>query len=109
MIARFFFDIRITDIMTGAKAFSRSVVYSFDLQQNGFGAEVEMTYECLQKGLRFVAIPIEYSYRTVGYSKITFFDGVKSTFQLFYILAHWLVPKLISVIGLWYFTSFVQV
>jgi hypothetical protein len=39
------FEVPITDIMTGSKAFSRDVVDSFELQESGF--EVEMTAKSL--------------------------------------------------------------
>jgi glycosyltransferase involved in cell wall biosynthesis len=81
--ARMLFDAPITDIMTGSKAFSRAVVNSFELEQNGFEVEVEMTSKCLHNGWRFQEVPIGYSYRTFGSSKIGFLDGVKSMVQLF--------------------------
>jgi len=37
----------------------------------------------LQNGWKFHEVPIGYSYRTSGVSKIGFLDGVKSLFQLF--------------------------
>lgn len=83
LTARLLFDVPITDIMTGSKAFSRAVVDSFDLRESGFGVEVEMTSESLQNGWKFVEVPIGYSYRTVGDSKIRFSDGFKCLVQLF--------------------------
>lgn len=83
LTARLLFDIPITDIMTGSKAFSREVVDSFGLQEAGFGVEVEMTTKSLKNGWRFCEVPIAYSYRTVGSSKIHFSDGIKSMFRLF--------------------------
>ena len=56
---------------------------SFDLNQKGFGVEVEMTSKSLRNGFRYCEIPIGYSYRTVGTSKIRFSDGLKSMIQLF--------------------------
>ena len=83
LTARMLFEVPITDIMTGSKAFSRAVVNSFELEENGFEVEVEMTSKCLQNGWRFHEVPIGYAYRPFGDSKIGFLDGVKSMVQLF--------------------------
>ena len=83
LTARLLFDAHITDIMTGSKAFSRAVVDSLELHENGFGVEVEMTSKTLQNGWKFFEVPIMYSYRTVGSSKIRFSDGFKCLLQLF--------------------------
>lgn len=83
LTARLLFEVPITDIMTGSKAFSRAVMDSFQLDESGFEVEIEMTSKTLQNGWRFNEIPIGYSYRTEGESKIGFKDGVKSLFRLF--------------------------
>jgi len=82
LTARIIFSTPITDIMTGFKAFSRDVVNSFELKENGFEVEVEMTAKSLKNGWRFQEVPIDYSYRTFGASKIGFLDGFKSLIQL---------------------------
>jgi glycosyltransferase involved in cell wall biosynthesis len=83
LTARILFEVPITDIMTGSKAFSRAVIDSFDLVVNGFIIEVEMASKCLQNGWRFSEVPIGYSYRNFGSSKISYLDGLKSLVQLF--------------------------
>lgn len=83
LTARMLFEVPITDIMTGSKAFSRAVINSFELEKTGFEVEVEMTSQSLQNGWRFREVPIGYAYRTFGSSKIGFLDGVKSMVQLF--------------------------
>jgi len=83
LTARVLFDVPITDIMTGSKAFKRGIVESFDLEERGFGVEVEMTSKSLKNGSRFYEIPIGYSYRKDGTSKIRFSDGLKSMVKLF--------------------------
>lgn len=83
LTARVLFEVPITDIMTGSKAFSREVVDTFELQESGFEVEVEMTSQSLQNGWRFHEVPIGYTYRTEGVSKIGFLDGAKSLFSLF--------------------------
>jgi glycosyltransferase involved in cell wall biosynthesis len=81
--ARMLFMVPITDIMTGSKAFHRAVLESFELKEVGFEVEIEMTSKCLQNGWRFHEIPIGYSYRTSGESKIGFMDGITSLIRLF--------------------------
>ena len=83
LAARLLFNVPITDIMTGSKAFSHDVINSFELNEDGFGVEVEMTSKCLQNGWRYAEIPIRYSYRIEGCSKIRFSDGLKSLIQIF--------------------------
>ena len=80
--ASLIFRISVTDIMTGHKVFSRAVVDSFELKENGFGVEVEMTSQSLQNGWRFEEVPIVYSYRDFGISKIGPLDGIKSFLNL---------------------------
>jgi glycosyltransferase involved in cell wall biosynthesis len=80
--ARILFSVPITDIMTGFKAFSRDVVDSFELKENGFEVEVEMTSKCLRNGWRYSEVPIDYSYRVFGTSKINFLDGITSLIHL---------------------------
>jgi glycosyltransferase involved in cell wall biosynthesis len=73
----------ITDIMTGFKAFSNKVLESVDIKQKGFLVEVELTSQVLRNGWRFQEIPIDYTYRHEGVSKITSRDGIKSLLLLF--------------------------
>ena len=83
MVARFLYNEQITDVMTGQKAFLRSVLDSVELEENGFAVEVEMTHLGLNGGnRRFLEVPISYSYRHHGVSKIANADGIKSLFKL---------------------------
>jgi glycosyltransferase involved in cell wall biosynthesis len=81
-VASLLCDAQITDIMTGHKAFRREVFNSFDLIENGFAVEVEMTVKSLRDGWRFTEVPIDYSYRSFGVSKIGFSDGLRSLLTL---------------------------
>jgi len=83
LTARILYEAPITDIMTGSKAFRRSVIEGVDLKERGFGVEVELTSKSLQMNSRYFEIPIEYNHRTAGESKIRPSDGFKSLFQLF--------------------------
>jgi len=83
LVAQFLYRVQITDIMTGQKAFKRSVLDSVELEENGFAVEVEMTCLGFNGGdRRFTEIPIPYSYRRNGVSKIANIDGFRSLVKL---------------------------
>ena len=73
---------KITDLMTGYKAFSRNILRGLHLTENGFSIETELTSQVLQSGCRYREVPICYSYRSHGVSKIGPLDGLKSLIQL---------------------------
>ena len=82
LAAKILYNVPITDVMTGHKAFSRVVFSSFELNEDGFEVEVEMTSKSLQNGWRFTEVPVTYSFRNFGVSKIVYLDGVKSLLRL---------------------------
>lgn len=85
LVARFLYSVKITDIMTGQKAFRRSVLKSVQLEENGFAVEIEITCHSLNNGeaQKYAEVPIPYSYRQHGVSKIVYMDGFKSLIKLF--------------------------
>ena len=85
IVARFLYNVKITDIMTGQKAFRRSVLKTVNLEENGFAVEIEITCRGLNNGdsQKYAEIPIPYSYRRHGVSKIVYMDGFKSLAKLF--------------------------
>jgi len=82
LVTRILYNAPITDVMTGHKAFDRAVFNSFELNEDGFSVEVEMTSKGLQNGWRFMEVPIRYSPRNFGVSKIVYLDGIKSLLRL---------------------------
>lgn len=74
-----FFNGRISDIMTGYRAFSPAFVKSFPVLSHGFEIETEMTIHALDKNFHIQSIPVEYRDRPDGsISKLnTFSDGFK--------------------------------
>lgn len=82
LVTSILYNVPITDVMTGHKAFNRAVFNSLTLSEDGFEVEVEMTSKCLQNGWRFTEVPIDYSYRNIGLSKIAYRDGVRSLLNL---------------------------
>jgi len=82
LVASLMYNVQITDIMTGQKAFKRSVLDSVMLEENGFAVEVEITCLGLNSSQRFTEVPIPYSYRNCGVSKLSYLDGIKSLAKL---------------------------
>ncbi len=71
-------NVRIHDIMTGYRAFSRRYVKLFPVMSEGFEIETEMTIHALDKRFSIVEKPVEYSDRKGGESKLsTVKDGFK--------------------------------
>jgi glycosyltransferase involved in cell wall biosynthesis len=71
-------NVKIQDIMTGYRAFSRRFVKLFPVMSEGFEIETEMTIHALDKRFVIREIPIEYSDRKEGSSKLnTVRDGFK--------------------------------
>jgi glycosyltransferase involved in cell wall biosynthesis len=60
------FDAHISDIMTGARAFSRDFVKSFPVLSAGFEVETEMTVHALDKDFLVVEMPVTYRDRPEG-------------------------------------------
>ncbi|MEL4357146.1 MULTISPECIES: glycosyltransferase family 2 protein [unclassified Luteococcus] len=82
------FKARITDIMTGYRAFSRSFVKGFPVLSRGFEIETEMSIHAVDKNFRVLEVPISYRDRPAGSdSKLnTYSDGFKvlrTIFRLF--------------------------
>lgn len=82
-VAAMVFGVKLTDVMTGYKAFSRKILDSFKIESNGFGIEIELTAKSLGNGWKFKEIPLEYRYRQRGASKIKYKDGLQCLLQLF--------------------------
>jgi glycosyltransferase involved in cell wall biosynthesis len=74
---------RVTDVMTGHKAFSRYALRDLVWDEDGFAAEIGMATAVLaNKELRFKEVPISYQYRVKGRSKIRLSDGLKCLLRL---------------------------
>lgn len=76
-------DIR--DVMTGYRAFSRSLVKHFPVLSRGFEIETEMTIHALDKNFLLKEIPVAYRDRPEGSeSKLnTYSDGIKVLLTIF--------------------------
>ncbi len=84
-VARCLYNVKITDIMTGQKAFKRELLENTKIEENGFAVEIEIT--CLglngNETEKYGEVPIPYAYRQHGVSKLVYMDGFKSLIKLF--------------------------
>ncbi len=76
------FGRKITDVMTGYKVFRKQIFDDWEIESNDFQVEVELVTKILEKKYRIVEVPIRYTYREKGESKITWKDGFASLFFL---------------------------
>lgn len=71
------FRVKLTDILSGYRAFNRKFVKGLPLFGGGFEIETELTIKAIERGFRIVEIPIDLIHRPAeSHSKIRFFrDG----------------------------------
>ena len=60
------FGVRITDVLSGYRAFSRRFVRGVPLLGSGFDTEAEMTIKALQRGFTIVEVPVDPAPRPPG-------------------------------------------
>lgn len=73
LYSRAVLGVGVRDLTTGYKAFTRRALVSIDLasvRSSGYSFQIEMTYRALRAGLRVVEVPIVFSDRRVGQSKM---------------------------------------
>lgn len=76
-VTNILYGARLTDMMTGHKAFKREVLERISLTSKRFEFEPEVTAKTLLSGFRIKEIPIKYKHRTKGKEKIGWRDGLK--------------------------------
>ncbi len=72
--ARAFLGVGVTDLTSGLKCYRRRVLEELDLETiatRGYAFQVETTYRALRRGFRVVEIPIVFTDRASGRSKMT--------------------------------------
>ena len=83
LLTNLLWNTTITDMETGYKAFRGEVIRSFELDENDFRIEPEITSEILRRKLRLYQIPIAYYGRTHGEGKkISWRDGLPAVWTL---------------------------
>jgi glycosyltransferase involved in cell wall biosynthesis len=60
------FNVRITDILSGYRAFNRNFVKSIPILSRGFEIETELTLKAIERRYRIVEIPVDLSSRPAG-------------------------------------------
>jgi glycosyltransferase (TIGR04182 family) len=60
------YKVKLDDILTGYRAFNKKAIKMMDLNQSGFGIEVELTVESIKKDLKIIEVPISYRARAAG-------------------------------------------
>src|SRR5215210_318973 len=73
----FIFRVRLTDILSGYRAFNREFVKGLPLFGGGFEIETELTIKAVERGYRLREVPVDLTHRPEGsHSKIQFLrDG----------------------------------
>jgi len=75
---------RLTDMETCYKVFRRDLLNEIELEQNGFGFEVELTSKLANRGARVVEYPISYQARNWPEGKkINWQDGLHALYCIF--------------------------
>ena len=77
-ILKLVFGVRLTDILSGYRAFNRRFVKNLALFGGGFEIETELTIKAVARGYRIVEVPVDLAMRPEGsHSKVHFFrDGM---------------------------------
>ena len=73
LYSRVVLGVGVRDLTTGYKAFTRRALERIDLpgvHSSGYSFQIEMTFRALQAGLNVVEVPIVFSDRRVGQSKM---------------------------------------
>lgn len=87
IFGRLFLGIPVTDIQTGEKAFKKEILKSIKIKAKKWDFDIEFLYKANKKGWRIMEIPIPFSERKAGDTKIniidTTFNLAKTSFILF--------------------------
>lgn len=76
-VINFIFKVRLSDVLSGYRAFNREFVKNIPVFGGGFETEVELTIKALARGYRIIEVPVRLTSRPEGsFSKIRIFsDG----------------------------------
>jgi dolichol-phosphate mannosyltransferase len=88
LYARAVLGVNVRDLTGGFKCFRRRVLEALDLESvrsEGYAFQVELTYRALEAGFRVTEVPIVFSEREVGRSKMS---------RRIMLEAIWMVPRL---------------
>ncbi len=68
VLLQFIFGVRLTDLLSGYRCFSRRLVRGLPLFGGGFETEAEMTIKALQRGFTIIEVPVDLGVRAKGSS-----------------------------------------
>lgn len=96
------FKVKITDMLSGYRAFSRGFVKGVPLFGGGFETETELTIKALERGYRVVEVPIDLTTRPEGsFSKIRIVqDGLRIMHMILALLRDYKPLTFFGAIGL---------
>ena len=85
---RILFNVKIEDVLSGYRVFSKGFVKAIPMRSEGFEIETELTLQAVAKGFRIQEVPINYGERPEGsFSKLsTYSDGWVILRSIFFIL-----------------------
>ena len=88
LYSRTILGMRIRDLTSGYKAFSRRALEAIelaDVHSNGYSFQIEMTYRAARRGMKVKEVPIVFVDRTAGHSKMSrkiFLEAVAMVWKL---------------------------
>jgi dolichol-phosphate mannosyltransferase len=88
LYARVILGVRVHDLTGGFKCIRRRVLETIDIdavRADGYGFQIEVTYRAIQAGFRVTEVPIVFTDRTAGTSKMSWRIATE---------AFWLVPQM---------------
>ncbi|MFO0973567.1 MAG: glycosyltransferase [Phycisphaerae bacterium] len=96
------FGAKLTDIMSGYRAFTRAVALHLPVLAYGFDIETEMTLQCLYRRWVIVEVPVAYRERPAGSaSKLnTVSDGLRVLFRILNVFRSYKPLTFFGLIGL---------
>jgi glycosyltransferase involved in cell wall biosynthesis len=83
LLSNMFTNINLTDVETGYKAFNGALIKSIQIEEDGFGVELEVIAKLARKGCRMYEVGISYSGRTYAEGKkVNWKDGVRAIYAI---------------------------
>lgn len=80
VFARNLLGLMVNDVTTGCRAYKREVIQAIDLgkiKSEGYAFQAEILFEVHKKGFKIGEIPITFSDRRMGKSKISGYEIIK--------------------------------
>jgi hypothetical protein len=68
LVVKALFGVRLTDLLSGYRSFSRRLVKSLPLSAGGFQTEAEITIKTLERGFSIIEVPVSLGVRPPGSS-----------------------------------------